>query len=115
MLMLETVLDEASWVGTKKYQSPDIVNEMIKLMGHKVLRSVIINIHHHKWFSILADETRDVSNREQLVVTMRWVSDTYEIHEDFCGLLQLDATTSECIYKTLSQYFLSLGISLENC
>lgn len=76
-LMLEMVMNENSWVAAKKYQSPD--NEIIKLMGHKVLRSVISDIQFHKWYSMMADETRDVSNREQLVVTMRWVSELRKI------------------------------------
>ena len=61
------------------------------------------------------NKTRDVSNREQLVVIMRWGSETYEINDDFCGLFQLDEMTSDYIYTTHSQYFLSLGISFENC
>ena len=110
--MLETVLNDTSWIATKRYQSPEIVNEIMKLMGHKVLRLIISDIQFQK---LMADETRDVSNREQLVVTMRWVTEMYEIREDFCGLLQVDETTSECIYMTLSWYLVSLRISFENC
>ena len=113
--MLETVLNETSWIATKRYQSPEIVNEIMKLMGHKVLRLIISDIQFQKWYSLMADETRDVSNREQLVVTMRWVTETYKIRENFCGLLQVDETTSECIYMTLSWYLVSLRISFENC
>ena len=61
--MLQKVLDEKSWVETHKYQSPEIINEVIELMVHKALRSLIANLVPQRWFSLLADETRDVSNR----------------------------------------------------
>ena len=86
-VMLQHVLEDVTWVKSGKYQSPEIINEMIKLMGHKVLRSLVNELLAHRWFSLLADETRDVSNREQLVITLRWVSEKYEINEDFSAWL----------------------------
>lgn len=110
--MLEMVLNETSWVAANKYQSPEII---IKLMGHKVLRSLIGDKVSTVVLIIMADETTDVSNREQLVVTLRWVTETYEIREYFCGLLQLDETTLVCIHITISQYLMSLGIPFKSC
>lgn len=52
---------------------------MIQLMAHKILRAMIADLLPQRWFSLLADETRDVSNCEQLVVTLRWVSENYDI------------------------------------
>lgn len=110
--MLEMVLNETSWVAANKYQSPEII---IKLMGHKVLRSLIGDKVSTVVLIIMADKTTDVSNREQLVVTLRWVTETYEIREYFCGLLQLDETTLVCIHITISQYLMSLGIPFKSC
>ena len=98
-IMLQTVLDEDRWVQDKRYQSPEIVNEIIEIMGHSLLRSLLANIMRQKWFALLADETRDVSNREQLVLCIRWVSESYEIHEDVIGLIQLENTTSLSIHQ----------------
>ena len=33
-VLLETVLEENNWVSEKKYQSPEIINEMIEIMAH---------------------------------------------------------------------------------
>ena len=35
--MVEQALGELAWVDTHKYQSPDIINEMIELIGHNNL------------------------------------------------------------------------------
>ena len=67
------------------------------------------------WFALLADETRDISNREQLVLCIRWVSDCYEISEDFVELIQLSNTTDETIHKSLKVSLMSLGFQFENC
>ena len=81
-VLLQTVLEEEKWVQDSKYQSPEIVNELIEMMGNHALRSVLSSMCNQRWFALLADETRNISNREQLVLCIRWVS------EDFVGLIQ---------------------------
>ncbi len=63
------------------------MNEQIKIIANKVLRSPLNGIQPQCLFSLLADETRDVSNREQLIICTRWVSDTYEVVHEDCGPL----------------------------
>ena len=58
-----------------------------------------------KWFSILADETTDLSNHEQLLISIRWVSDTYEVNEDFIGLVIRSVLCWCCEYDGLSPRF----------
>ena len=86
-VLLQTVLEEEKWVQDSRYQSPEIVNELIKIMGNHVLHSVLSSMFNQRWFALLADETRDISNREELVLCIKWVSDSYEISEDFVGLI----------------------------
>ena len=114
-VMLENVLGEKNWVSDGKYQSPEIINEIIAIFGHKILRSLIFDVQSQCWFSLLADETRDTSNREQLVICLRWVADNYEIAEDMVGLVQLENTTAETVYLTLKDCLIRLGIPFANC
>ena len=114
-VMLEEVLGESHWVNEGKYQSPECINEMIEIMAHKVLHSLLNDIQAHKWFSILADETQDLSNHEQMVVYLRWVSDAYEVFEDLVGLIRLDNITSDTIYSVLKDTIVHLGLDFCNC
>ena len=98
-----------------RYQSPEIVNELVKIMAHEVLRSMLSEMFSQQWFSLLADETRDISNREQLVMCIRWVSESYKINEDLVGLIQVNDTTAETIHKCLDTSLVSLGFRMENC
>lgn len=48
-MMLEQVLEETSWVKENKYQSPECVNEMIEILGHTILHSLLKKVVHQKW------------------------------------------------------------------
>ncbi len=80
------------WLNDRKYQSPEIVNEQIELMFKNVLRSLLTNIKEQPFYGLIADETRDISGKEQLAVCLRWVTDSYEIHEDLIGLAYVETT-----------------------
>ena len=55
-----------SWVYKKEYTSPDIVNEIITIMGKTILRNLLSRIKSSLWFSIIADEATDISRNEQM-------------------------------------------------
>ena len=46
------------------------------------------------FYTIMADETTDFSNKEQVVVCLRSVDDAFEVEENFVGLYSVDATDS---------------------
>ena len=61
---------EISVVGSKKkykYTSPKIQNEIIKNMAFQVLCEIVKKIQDSPFYTLMVDETTDVSNREQVV------------------------------------------------
>ena len=56
-VLLQMVLDEDKWVQESRYQSPEIVNELIEIMANDVLRSMLASMFRQHWFALLADET----------------------------------------------------------
>ena len=82
-----------------QHMSPEVVNELISMMGQSVLRKPLCNIKRvtPHWFGIIADEATDVSNREQLNLSIRWVNDNYEVFEDPVGLFALPNTSANTI------------------
>lgn len=73
------------WKGkkTNKYTSPEIQNELIETMANKVLRNIITHIQKSSFYTIMADETADASNTEQLVICLRWVDNDFIVSEEF--------------------------------
>ena len=66
-------------------------------MALQILREIAGNIQNALIYTIMADETADVSNHEQLVICIRWVDDDLVIHEDFIGMHPLKDTTADHI------------------
>ena len=64
ILSKETSPAIRQWLSEKKYMSPEIINELISMMGQSVLRKLLCNIKKTTphWFGIIADEATDVSN-----------------------------------------------------
>ena len=65
---------------TDKYTSPIIQNEMLEALTLGMLREISEQIQNAKFYMIMADETADVSIKEQLVVCIHWVDDKFVIH-----------------------------------
>ena len=54
------------WIERKhgrKYTSHETQNEMLKVMALQILRNVATNISDSPFFSVIADETTDLTNR----------------------------------------------------
>ena len=92
LLRLEDCPELKSWVHQKEYTSPDIINEIIAVMGNTVLREILGLIPSSMWFSIIADEATDVSRNEQMSLSIRWTDDSYQIYEEPIGLVRLPDT-----------------------
>ena len=86
------------WINDGHYLSHDIVNEIITLMGNTVLRQLLTKIRAVRFFSIMADEMRDISNHEQMSMVIRWVDTEYVIHE---GMLHIPDTTSSTLTSVI--------------
>ena len=103
------------WLDNRQYLSHDIVNEMITLMGNTLLRKLLTRIREAQWFSIIADETRDISNHEQLSICIRWVNSAYEVQEDLIGMVHVLSTTSATLTSAIKDVLIRCILPLNNC
>ena len=99
---------------SEKYTSPQIQNEILQLMAHRVLRQVAADIRSN-FFSVMVDETTDCSTVEQCVVVIRWVDDTLQPHEDFIGFYAIPVANADTIVKVIHDCLLRIGLSLVDC
>ncbi len=66
-VVIQRMLEQKS----DKYTSPQIQNELIKIMSMNILREIACSIQEYRYFSIMADEVTDSSNKEQLDCMLR--------------------------------------------
>ena len=62
---------------TDKYTSPQIQNEILKVFSLRILKSIATSIQETKYFSVMADEVTDSSNKEQFSICFRSVDDSF--------------------------------------
>ena len=65
------------------YRSKTTQNEMIDCVGNWIRQKLINEVKEASFFSILADETTDYSNKEQLILVIRFVDNDNQIREEF--------------------------------
>ena len=65
------------------------------------------------FYSIIADEVCDVSNKEQLSICLRYVSE-YTVKEEFVDFAQVDRITGEVLASTTLHQLTIWGLPLSN-
>lgn len=66
-------------------------------------------------FAIIADETRDISGLEQLVLSFRWVDQSYEIYEDFIGMVSIKCTNVSSLKSVILDCLVHCNLPLSGC
>ena len=91
--------DLKRWISENKYISHDIMNEQIEMIWKSLLCVILENVHKctSPWYSLIGDKATDVAHREQFNLSIRWVDNNYEIHEDPLGLFCLPNTTADTL------------------
>lgn len=107
--------DINEWLREGKYLSHEIINEQIKLMGDHVLREILSEIKSCMFYAIQADEATDVACNEQMCVSIRWVSQEYEIVEEPIGLVQMPKTDAATIFAALKDVLQRCILSVNSC
>ena len=100
------------WIRDGKYCSPIIINEILYEMYRESLQVLILKIKSAKIYSIVIDETRDVSGKEQLSLNIRWVDENFEIHDDFIGMYDCAETDAETLIKIIKDIIIRCGLEM---
>ena len=94
------------------YTSKTIQNELIEICGDIIRYKILTKIRQAKYFSIIADEATDVSNDEQLSISIRYVDDSSptEVFVAFCECVTgvTGRAIADNILLKLSQWQLEL-------
>eukprot|EP00731_Ephydatia_muelleri_P025509 Em0017g592a len=86
-----------------------------KASNQKNLMTVAWCLREAKYFTIMADEVTDASNREQVVVCFRWVDSDFEPHKDFVGLHKVDKINADTLVAVIKDVVLRMNLDLHNC
>jgi hypothetical protein len=93
----DTILQDhfAKAARNATYTSSIIQNQMIDVLADQVRGKIISMVHASKWFTVIADEVTDISNKEILSIALRYVdSATLLVREDYVGFFECDTGIS---------------------
>ena len=105
-----------------KFLSPDIQNEIIRILGRGVLRLLTQRIREELVgqsnmqyvFGIICDGTRDIQRREQESICLRFCNEDLEAEEVFLGYHETSHTDAESLKALVKDYLLALNIDFAN-
>lgn len=96
-----------------KYTSCRIQNELIKISGTIIQNYLVESVNNSLVFSIMADETADISGKEQMSIGVRYFDEmTMDIKEEFLGFTELKNLNSETIASSILQFSYEVGLNM---
>ena len=98
-----------------RFISPQIQNKIIKVMAVNILRAIVTFVQDAKFFSLMADEVTDVSNKEQVIVSLQSLDENLEPHEYFVAIHCVNSIEADTLVATLKDTLLRMNIPLSNC
>ena len=106
-----------NWLKRKqdKFTHHTIQNECIGIMALNILRQTISKIQKAKYYTIMADEVTDCSNKEQLVICLRWVDENFDTHEDLIGLHEVPNISADTLVTYIKDVLHRLNLNIQNC
>ena len=96
------------------FSTPQVQNELLLLMSKSVQRQLANEINQASSYSVMVDETTDVTNKTQAVFCFRFVQNLVP-HEHFLGLYEISDTSAHTLFTTLKDVLLQLNIPLQKC
>ena len=94
-----------------KLTAPEIQKDIIKAIAIEIL-NVIVKDLGNVIFSILVDETRDLSGKEQMDVVLQHMDEKGHVIECFIGIEHVVCTTALSLKATIDGLFSRHGLSM---
>ena len=101
-----------------RYTSHQVINELIEMLGLSLLWKLLRDIKEGTgpaWFSIIEDEATDVANNEQMNLSIRWVNNDYEVHEDSVSWFSVPDTKADTLCKVIKDLLIRCNLPLVLC
>ena len=93
-----------------KYTSPEIQDDLIKVMATHVLRSISEKLHKSPFVTIMVDEMTDITNQEQVTVVMRRIDEELVVYEELLGLYAVSCINAATLFAVIKDTMLRLNL-----
>ncbi|XP_031272297.1 uncharacterized protein LOC116130726 [Pistacia vera] len=94
-----------------KNQVPVIQKDIVNTAANEITKAIISDLGDDI-FSVLIDESRDVSIKEQMAIVIRYVDKKGHVLERFLDIVHVSDTTAVSLKMALESLFCKYGLSL---
>lgn len=77
------------------------MNEILELMSKEVIRNIVTEIKSAQYFTLIVNETSDISRLEQVSISFRIVSQDLTIKEIFIEFYETANTSAETLFAII--------------
>ena len=98
----------ASWL------EHDMQNTLIQLLADVVRKMIHDEISGAQYFTLIADETKDISKSEQLSVVLRYIHDC-KTYEWFLPYTKCEELNAEALFSHIMSTRKELDVDINNC
>ena len=84
-------------------------------MSKQLLRSLLTEIKSEVNYAIITNETRDITRKQQIAISLRCVNRSSEVHDDLVGIINVEATDASNLKMVIQDCLVSCRLSLSNC
>ncbi|XP_011403413.1 PREDICTED: zinc finger MYM-type protein 1-like [Amphimedon queenslandica] len=95
----------------ESYLSHEVQNELLKLMSNALLRGIANTLQNTNFITVMIDECTNISNTEQVVIVLRWVSDELLANEELIGLYEVSSINASSLVSVVKDTLLRLNLS----
>ncbi|GBN70321.1 Zinc finger MYM-type protein 1, partial [Araneus ventricosus] len=99
--------------GNAKYTHHSVQNALLDIMADEVKNKIFEEMQAAEYFAILADETKDLSKKEQLSIAVRYLYDG-NIHEEFLCIEELETLDAEGLSSKIINVMKD-RVNFQNC
>ncbi|XP_050062925.1 52 kDa repressor of the inhibitor of the protein kinase-like [Aphis gossypii] len=96
--------------GRNKFICPQIQNEIISVCGDVILKKIVNQVNDSKCFTVLADETNDISVVEQLALCVRYVDKNKNLNDNFLKFIPVQSLTGKNLADSILNGLMSCGV-----
>ena len=100
--------------GHINYLSSTICEELVQLMGKRVLDEIVSRIKRSMYYSVTLDSTPDEGHVEQLILVFRFMENTTPV-ERFVTFMPNQGHKAEEMFGGLMQCLDTHGIDIQHC
>lgn len=118
--LIETMSEENDDLKAKMsrryghYTSHEYQNDIITVFGQKIKETIISEVKQAGYFSLLVDETKDCSKKEQMALILRYVHNGC-IRERAVGAYHMKDLSAEALSKFIIELLTSYGLDFNFC